>query len=85
MTPEWWSTLRVGDRLREVGGPRQEDDHLLHVVAVFEDDGFRFAVTKFWLRSRRRWHYEVKTNVAATVGSIYLDGLNRPSMGKVST
>lgn len=77
-TPEWFLDTEVGEKLREIGGPEQKDDHLHHVVAVFEDDHRVFLVTKTWWSSKQRWNYVVVNDINAIVGLFYPDGEERP-------
>jgi len=76
--PEWFLTREPGDKLREIGGPEQKDDHLHHVITVFDDDHKTFIVTKTWLTSRQRWHYRIVRDTEAFVGMFYPDGEDRP-------
>jgi len=74
--PAWWPP-EVGAKLRGYHGPDGRRDPLIRVVAVFEHAGEHRIVAAEWVRTRRRWIYEVHDRIRAEVGLIRPDGTPR--------
>lgn len=85
----WWPP-RVGAKLRHAtmhsarGTGRETRvrikrvEALLRVLAVFRHDGAVRIVTAEWFPTKRCWHYEIRSEADAIVGSIWPDGQIRP-------
>lgn len=87
--PYWWppkhgSSLRYATRHGVADGRRmriKSVDALLRVLSVFKDqDGHTRIVTAEWFPTKRKWNYEIMSEIDAANGRIWPDGAKKPQI-----